>query len=299
MKRIYTIGLLLLISVNGLLAQKPVYISEDSLKTGKNILPALSVFIPEVNYETTLKKWIRLLESGTKSMVIAENEEMSIFGAILKDITNNPVNVYSRLTDQDTLLKLTASIELKKDLFVEKTTGETELAKTKAFLFKFAKEQYIELATEQLKLEENKLRDIERELGSLEKDETGMERSIRTAQKTIDTEKERLTVLRDELNAVSEVIADNTRILSSMKPGTEKDEKALFLKDLELKKKRTARSIAASENKISKAEETIEKAKHNIPEISDDQADTQDRIAVQESVVQRYTDKLNIIKEYR
>lgn len=299
MKRFCTIVFLFLILCSGLRAQKPIFIFEDSLKIGSSLLPAISVIIPEAGYEVTLKNWVKLLETGTKSKVVADNGEMSIFGALLKDVTLNTVNVYSRLSDQDTLLKLSVSIETKKDHYVEKASGESELAKARTTLFNFAREQYIEIVSGQLNHEVNKLRKIEKELGSLERDETGMKRSIRSARKTLETEKDRLIVLRNELTATTEVIADNNRILSLMKPGTERDEKALFIKDLELKKKKTLRTIAASERKINKAEKTIEKATGDIPIIGKDQDSTRDRISEQEAVVQKYTDKLDKIKGYR
>lgn len=299
MKRLYNIGFLVLILCPGIRAQKPIYLFEDSLNMGSSRLPALSVIIPEVKSEITLTNWIKLLETGTKSKVVTESGEMSIFGALSENINTNTVNVYSRLSDQDTLVKLTVSFELKKDRYVEKTTGEAELAKARTLLFNFAREQYIELASEQLSAEDNKLRVIEKELGSLERDETGMKRSLRSAGKTIETENERLIVLRDELAATSAVIADNNRILASMKPGTEKDEKALFIKDLELKKKITLKSISNSERKISKAERTIENATGDIPKIDSNQDKTRARLYEQEALVQKYTDRLNAIKAYR
>ena len=102
-----------------------------------------------------------------------------------KSISENPVNILSELTDRDSVLKLTAAIELKKDVYVERATGEAELSKAKAFLFDFAKEQYVDLVNEQLKLEESKLKDLEKELGGLEKDQSGMEKDIRSSNKLI------------------------------------------------------------------------------------------------------------------
>src|SRR5665811_2070026 len=106
MKSISTLVFLVFISSIGIKAQKPVLVSEDSLKIGKGRLPGLSVIIPEVNYEKTLKIWIRELESGTKSKIVTENSEMSIFGAKIKEISPNPVNVYSKLTNLDSALQL-------------------------------------------------------------------------------------------------------------------------------------------------------------------------------------------------
>ncbi|MCU0454802.1 MAG: hypothetical protein MUE74_00750 [Bacteroidales bacterium] len=99
---------------------------EDSLQIGNSLLPAISVVIPEVIYEKTLDAWIKTLQSGTKSKVVTENGEMTIFGAILKDVTEFPVNVYSRFVEQDSVVFLAAAFETRKDLYIEKATGEAE-----------------------------------------------------------------------------------------------------------------------------------------------------------------------------
>ncbi len=71
--------------------------------------------IPEVNYDKTLKVWLRDLQAGTKSKVITENGEMSIFGAKIKAISPNPINIYSKLMRLDSMLQLFVSFEKKKD----------------------------------------------------------------------------------------------------------------------------------------------------------------------------------------
>jgi len=299
MKSISTFLLLILIPFLGIKAQKPILISEDSLKLGNNRLPGLSVIIPEVEYEKTLKEWIKELQLGTKSTVVTENGKMSIFGAILKSITENPVNVYSELIDQDSVLDLRVAIEMKKDQYVERATGEAEVAKAKSYLFNFAKIQYIDLVTQQVKVEENKLKDIEKELGSLEKDQSGMEKSIRSNNKLISTEKDRLIVLNNELTTMSAAIIEHNNQLSTMEPGDIKDEKAKYIKELEKQKKKTMKAISSSENKISKAEKSIDNATRAIPKIDNTQDTTRKRITNQEAVVQRFVDKLNTIKAYK
>ncbi|MCJ7447066.1 MAG: hypothetical protein MUO72_05220 [Bacteroidales bacterium] len=299
MKSISIFLLLILIPFFGIKAQNPILISEDSLKVGNNRLPGLSVIIPEIEYENTLKNWIKELQTGTKSTVVTDNGEMSIFGALLKSITENPVNVYSKLIDQDSALNLQVAIEMKKDQYVERATGEAEVAKAKSFLLNFAKVQYVDLVTEQVKAEENKLKDIEKELGSLEKDQSGMQKSIRSNNKMISSEKDRLIVLNNELTSVSAAILEHNTQLSAMEAGDIKDEKVKYIKDLEKQKKKTLKAISSSENKISKAEKSIDNATRAIPKIDNTQERTRKRIADQEAVLQRYVDKLNTIKAYK
>lgn len=289
----------LLISFRGINAQKPIFVLEDSLKVGNNNYPAVSVTIPEVEYEKTLKSWIKLQESGTKSKVVDEGGKMSIFGASTKDISENTINILSDLVDRDSVLKLTAAFEIRKDVYVERSTGEAELAKAKTFLFDFAKEQYIDLVNDQVKLEENKLKDLQKELGSLERNQSGMEKDIRSGNKVISSEQDNLIVLNNELTTLSAAIIEHNTLLSSMEPGIEKDEKEKYIKNLEKQKKKTLRSIRKAENKISKAENSINDANRAIPRYDEDQDRMRRRITDQEAVLQQFVDKLNRVKAYK
>ena len=299
MRTIFTIAFLILISSFGIKAQKPIVVVEDSLKIGNGMVPAIAVVIPEVEYEKTLTSWIKLLESVTKSKVITENAEMTIFGAIIKDITENPLNVYSKLIDRDSAIYLSAAFELKKDQYIERATGEAEVVRAKSVLFNFAKERYIDLVAEEVKAEEKKLSDLEKELGSLEKDQSGMEKSIRTSNKKISTENEKLIALDGELSRISATITDQRNLLSSMEEGDLKVEKEKYIKELESKRKKTQKAIESSEKRISKAEKNIDKANRDIPRNDRDQGNYRDRVDDQEAVLQKYIDKLNTIKGYR
>ncbi len=277
-------------------AQKPILIQEDSLKVGSNRYPAVSVLIPEVKYETTQKNWIKLQESGTKSKVVDDAGKMSIFGAISKKVFENPFNILSELIDQDTILKLTAAFELKKDVYVERSTGEADLAKAKTYLFDFAKEQYVSLANEQLKAEQNKLKDLEKELSSLERDQSGMEKDIRSSNKQISAEKDKIIVLNNKLTSLSAAIIEHNAEYITMESGEVKDEKAKYIKDLEKQKKKATKSVKKAENKISKAENKINHANRAIPKNDNFQERIRMLINDQEAVVQKFTDKLNRIK---
>ncbi len=74
-----TLALLLLISFFSVKAQKPIILSEDSLKIGNSLLPSVSVVIPEVPYEKTLNDWVKTLQSGTKSKVVTDRRRNDYF----------------------------------------------------------------------------------------------------------------------------------------------------------------------------------------------------------------------------
>jgi len=298
MKSISIFVLLVLISCFGIKAQKPILVTEDSLKVGNSLVPGLSVTIPEVDYEKTLKIWIRDLQSGTKSKVITETSDMSIFGAKIKEISPNPINVYSTLMNLDSMLQLTVSFELKKDMFIERATGETELVKAQNYLKEFAKNQYVDFAKAEADAEEKKLRDLERELSSLENEKSRLQKSIQSNNSTIASEKENIIVQNNELTTVSAALVEHNNQLSAMEEGPEQKEKMEYIKDLEKRKKKALNSIESSENKINRSNSEIDKATEEIPKNERMQEKVKEQIAFQEAVYQKYADKLKRIKSY-
>jgi DNA repair exonuclease SbcCD ATPase subunit len=298
MKSVSALVLLIGISCHGVMAQMPVTLTTDSLKLGKGSLPAISVTIPEVTYENTLKSWIRELESGTKSKVITENGEMSIFGAKVKDVSPNPINVYSKLVKLDSILRLTVSFELKKDQYAERLSLPSEFAKAEVYLKEFAKSQYIDLVKDQVNVEEKKTREIEKELSSLEKEKTNLQKSIESLNNDIVTENGNLTVLNNEVTALSNEIVEENKQLSSITDEPTKKAKNDYINGLEKKKKKVQNSIESAQNKINKSNNEIDKAKVEIPKNERMQEQVSSKIEKQQAVLGKFNDKLKKIKSY-
>lgn len=299
MRKIITIVCLCLLPAVSLTAQKPIYVYEDTLQLGNSQIPALTVVIPEVEYDNALKSWIKEQESGTRSKVVTENGNISIFGANMKDISPTPVNIYSNLSDKDTALLLSVAFELRKDEYIGKASAETDLANAKIYLFNFSKNQYIDFATEELKAEESKLRNIEREFSSLQNNESKISRSLAKNNRTVIREKEELINLNNELTSLNAAIEEHSIQLAGMLDGTARDEKEDYLKDLEKDKKKVQRSIRRSENRLKKAENAINKANRDLPRNDNNQERIREQIKKQASVVEQYTEKLNRIKAYK
>lgn len=298
MKKRLTVILLTLIPVSVIFGQQPIIVSEDSLSIGKSILPGLSVTIPEANYETVLKAWIKNLQAGTKSDVVTENEEMTIFGAKLKAISPNPLNVYSKLTMVDSILMLYVSLETKKDVYIEQSTSNAEYLKVQDYIKNFSKEQYIDVAGEQLEAEERKLRDLQKELSSLENEKSKMLKSIQSDDRTLLDEKDNIIIQNNELKTVEASLKEQRDQLAGMEDGPAQKAASDKVKELEKRKKKALNSIDASENKIKKAENSKEDTNKAIPGNEESQQKIREQIIQQQAVCQKYSDKLDKIKLY-
>jgi chromosome segregation ATPase len=282
----------------GINAQKPITITDDTLQIGKSVLPGMSVTIPEADYDKVLKTWTRDLQTGTKSKVVTENGEMSIFGAKIRAISSNQINVYSRLVKLDSMVQLFASFETKKDQYIERSSGEPEYAKAQDFLKEFAKNQYIEVVKGQADAEEKKLRDLQKELSSLENEKSKMQKGVQSDNSTISSEKENITLMNNELNTVNAAIIEQNSLLTTMEEGPAKKEKAVQIKDLEKRKKKAQNAIESSEKKINRSDSGINQATGDIPRNERMQEKVREQIFQQEAVYQRFADKLKKIKSY-
>jgi chromosome segregation ATPase len=281
---------------NGATAQQPIKVYEDSITYGGHKYPGVTVTIPEANYEKLQKDWKKELQSKTKSEVVIENGEWSIFGANLKNLSPTPVNIYSMLNNMDSLVALRVAVELKKDVFIDRQS--TEMLKLETYLKEFSKNQYLETAGSQLKIEEDTLRQLKKMLSDYEKSESNLKEDIRSSEKSIKEAEDNISALNSELETLGSEIDNQNTQFSAMTDGSTKDDKAKYIKDLEKQKKKFENDIESSEKKIRKANREIDDAQKEIPEKQSLQKEVKTKISVQELVVQKYEQKLAAIKLY-
>lgn len=299
MKKFYLVlCLAFFIPVLSLKAQKPIRVIEDSVQIGRYLYPGFNVTIPEASFDNVLKNWIRKQETGTKSKVVTESGEMTIFGALIKEITPNPVNIYSRLMNEDTLSRLFVCIELKKDQFVEPSVGDIQLTSARNFLKEFAKSQYIDFIKQELSAEEKKLRDLNQDLNSLESSKARTQKTARNKRNTVNDEQEKLLVKNNELSVLSNEIISKNNEMISMPVGPGRDAMAAQIGELEKRRKQLQKEISKSETKIRKAKSDIDQADRSIPRNENEQAIMKAKIAEQQAVVDRFVAKLNTVKQY-
>lgn len=299
MKRSYLILCLALLAAGpALFGQKPIKVLEDSVQFGNYLYPGFNITIPEANYDKVLKDWIKTQETGTKSKVQTENGEMTIFGAIVKEVSPAPVNIYSRLMNEDTLSRLLVCIELKKDQYVEAATGDIQLTSAKDYLKEFAKNEYMDVIKDQLAAEEKILRDLNKDLGGLESSKARSQRTAKNKRNTVNDEQEKLMVKHNELNLLSNEIINKNNEMMAMPVGAGRDAMASQVTELEKRRKKLQKEISQGENRISKAKSDIDQADRAIPRNENEQSVMKTKIDAQQAVVQKFIDKLNTVKLY-
>ncbi len=288
----------LLVAAPRLNGQKPIKVLEDSVQFGNYLYPGFNVTIPEAIFDNVLKNWVKLQESGTKSKVQTENGEMTIFGALIKEVSPAPVNIYSRLMNEDTLSRLLVCIELKKDQYVEPASGDIQMTSAKDYLKEFAKSQYIDFIKDELAAEEKILRDLNKELGNLQSSKARTQRTAKNNRSTVNDEQEKLLVKHNELSLLSNEIINKNNEMMAMPVGAGRDAMSKQIDELEKRRKKLQNEIGKAEKRVGKAKSAIDQADRSIPRNENEQDVMKSKIDAQQAVVQRFMDKLNTVKLY-
>jgi chromosome segregation ATPase len=285
MKHLYSLFAFLLLLPAGMRGQEPVTVTKDNLQFGSSTMPGYSVVIPEADYKSVNKEWIKKLQSGTRSKVVEKGDEISIFGAKIKDISENPINVYSRMNEMNQGVGLRVAAELEKDKYAEDQSGIRE------YLFDFAKSQYLDIAKNQLDAEKKKLRDAQNDLSSLQKDQSRMEKAIASDKETIAEENKRLESLNNQMAYITDTTGTEAQGMGAQNPDQ--------LKELEKQRKKASREIKSSESKVSKADKEIADFQSELPRNANDQESAKAKIKDQEQIVRQFENKYETIKNYK
>lgn len=283
------------VSEHILLAQKPIRVEDKNITFRHGTYPGFVVSIPEVYVATVRDAWIKSLEKGTKSKVQKEDIELTIFGAIIKEITESPINVYSYFKENDTCIQLFVTYELKKDVYITRNATNLEFNKARNYLMSFAKDQYAGLVKIQLQEEEKKLGKLENELKDLENNKSKLEKTIETDNETIKTLDNDIVIARSNLASLKSELDSQKNEMEKMTEGSAKDERKKYVNDLEKKVNKLENEIKTKENKIVDLKTEIEQSKNAIPGNLNEQEKMQEKIRQQNIVVTSYKNKLNNI----
>ncbi|GAP42208.1 hypothetical protein TBC1_11337 [Lentimicrobium saccharophilum] len=277
-------------------AQKPITFNDDSQVFGNVDFPGIWVSIPEANAETVMKNWQKAIQKGTKSKVSVNGMDASLFGALIKDVYEGPVNIESRIKNQDSLVLLFAGVELRRGEFAEKGTHEYD--RLKAYLKDFAKSEYLKVAEDQLAAEEKKLKEMEKELSKTRKGKAKMEKTVQSSNNTIAAENDKISSLRKQLTVSDEQIDHISSRLSETQDAEAKKSWQSEMKTAQKKKKSQLKAINSSENKIAKAKDRIRDTKNTIDLNLGSQDQMSVRINEQKMIVSQYQNKVRTIQGY-
>jgi hypothetical protein len=275
--------------------QKPVMVQESNITFSHGEYPGLVMTIPEVDQSVIEKEWIKRIEKKTKSNIVAENGELSIFGALVEDIYESPVNIFSRVKMADSAQVLEVTIELKPKQYMCSAESMVELTRAKNYLFEFGRDQYAAVAKEQLKIQEKTLSILEQKLETLYSNKTKLEKSIVDSKNKIQQNQDYIVTLKNDLVRLNEQLNAEKAALSALTNEESIKQKESDIKTIEKDIKRATNHVSDDEAEIASENSSILTAESDITSNLSEQANVKYQTEVQKNIVSLADRKYNTI----
>lgn len=289
-----------LIMAHNLLAQRPIEVTADSFDLSQKTYQGILVIIPETPYDKAKEAWIKKLEKGTKSNVPDDaSGEVSIFGTFLKNVSDDPVNIYSKLVPSDSALRMYVSVEAKRDFFITQETSESQFNRLKSFLFEFAQNQYTTVVQEQLKAQSEMLDDRKDELKDLQNEKESLEKRIAQKEHDIVVANDALKQLNSDLTLQNNDLTNTKVTLSTAKGEELRKTIEDRINDIEKDKKKTMNSIEKEKKNIAEYESDISNAKSEMDVNKGKQKIKTGEVELKQEAYDRISNKLKTIESWK
>ena len=292
-------GLLVMMSV---FVSIEAYTQEDIKVEQVNMAMSLGegtgfqVIIPQAAQGNVKKAWIKKVQTGTKSKAMDEGGEISISGAIVSEISPNPMDLYAIVNLVDSVTSLTAFFVIDSAFFDPAKASAPMVLSVKDYIRNFGVEEYKAAVEDELRMEEDKLKEMEKQLANLQKNEEKMEKSIKDEEETISKAEEEIKILEASKEHQLKVIEQKRVAASTVIDKEAKKEANKEIKALEKEREKSDKALSKENESIFNSENTIEESKKAIEEGKEQQLALEEQIELQEEVVEKVKVKLAGIK---
>jgi hypothetical protein len=259
------------------------------------------VIIPQANLDEVKKSWIKKIQQGVKSKALESGNEISIAGALVKEISLEPLNIYSLVTLVDSSVRLVAFFEMDSlffdpEIYEDEKAGDKILGGIQAYLRTFAVDQYEFAVEEELKAEQAALKELNKQLQDIQKEEEKMESSIKDEENRISQAEEETRILKAEREKQT-LVVEEKRIASATLIDKEAQKAAKDeIKAYEKERDKTDKEINKQEKAIENSKSKIKDYEKAIEEGAEQQELLTGQIEKQEEVVLQVEEKLKGIK---
>jgi hypothetical protein len=278
-------------------AQEKIEVKNERVTMSKGTQP-----IPDAKLESVKKDWMKLIRQNTKSKVVELGSEISIKGTLINEICNKPINIYSAIVGEYSVIRLVSTFEIDSVFFELNETNSTmendkKHNSIKDFMRNFAVDQYKNAVKDQVDNEENMLGSLNNEFKALNKQVEADRKEI------IENEQE----IKNAQDAIASYEKENERKMEAIDAKKEANE--AIKDDPELRKiaktqlKELQKEKISIENNLEKEQKDIVKYQTNIEELNRaiennlkliEEKKTE--ITNQENIVKQVNTKLNGIK---
>lgn len=276
---------------------KPAAITVESIdqKMSRGEQPGLKLYVPEVSPVNFTRDFEKAMKKRTKEKSKTVGDEFIITGTQVKAISDNPFNVYSIITVQDSGTVLTAFLE-EDSLFMGRSQNAEKYEKAKALLYDMGVEAYKNLVSDKLSEEQKKLRNMENDFNKLTKANEKFHANIKENEANIINTENDIEANVNEQKAKDGQILNQKTHVAGLNTKEEKKSAQSDLKDLNKEKEKLRKNNISMHRDIVKYRGNIEELEREIEKNLQEQAAVKGRIQEQTAYVWGLEEKLAGIK---
>jgi hypothetical protein len=275
------------------LEPKPVVLTPVTSTMSKGDNPGIQLDIPEVTVDEIQRDLEKRIKNKTKSKFVKNGEETSIQETIIKEISEEPVNVYVKLSPLDSGVRVITFVE-ERGAFIGESSGK--FSNVKSFVQNFGTETYRGKVAEQVKSQEKILDNLLNELDKLKKQNEKMHADIKDNEASIINAEVDIKANTRQQELKDEEILQQKNVVNATSDKDLKKTENKKLNDLERQKDKFRSEINSLNRRIVKSRANIEDLEDEIELNLQEQELLKDKITGQRSLVKGFEGKLAKVK---
>lgn len=278
-------------------AQKEIFIDEAIRPMSKDSQPSFLVEIPQAKLEETQKDWLKYISAGSKGKATVVNGENLQPAAVVKNISPNPINIYSKLLETTEGVRLTAWFTENDSVFMSaRLNGEQDLAIQK-YLRDFAIKKYQDAVKAEVNVQQQILDGMNKELKELIKEEEKANKKISESNRAIQKSNDNIATNNADIQATGYKITDQKGMVERTAADKNANKGAKqTLKDLENNKKKLLKQNENENKNIDAMNKAIRELERNVADYKEKIAAKNTQIEQQKQNVANTQKKLEGIK---
>lgn len=286
MKNFSLLFFLYLIYLNPVPAQKDMQVSVKEIisEMSKGTHSGFEMMIPEQTYKSIKGELGKYLRKGSRMKTEETNGELFIRGAVVKNITHHPLNIYVKSREITDGVILTAWFTLDDEIFYSETAHPLEAASIKKYLHDFGVQMHYKAVNEIKVHQERQLKRLENELDQLRSEKQRSEKKIKEAERDMENNKRSLETTGKLLSTKEEELLRQRETLSRIS-GTGGEEEKLARSNL--------KKLESDKKRLEKEQESLYRENDNNNSDIDNEKRNIDRNLKKQDAIQAEIDKQN------
>ena len=166
-------------------AQKEIVITETVKAMSGGSQNCYVMLIPQAAAKDVIDDWKKYIRKDSKAKPLETNGEISILGALSKNISPNPINIYATFLESKDGVQISVWVN-DGEVFISSKANSDRSVAVHNYLHIFGVQEYKDVVKYQLDLEQKKQKELEKAYEGYVKDQKRAESNIASHKKEIE-----------------------------------------------------------------------------------------------------------------